>query len=96
MYLLLLSFISLYLRLAEPQSIPLSDLQQGDNATISGFDTVDVPAKFYSIGIVPGTIFKVYRILPLGGAVCIALTETDTKLAVSRSEARIILTHKQR
>lgn len=81
--------------MAESTSIPLSDLQQGDKATISGFDTIDVPAKFYSIGIVPGTMFQVYRKLPLGGAVCIALSETDTKLAVSRSEARIILTHKQ-
>jgi len=80
--------------LVELSTIPLLNLHRGDKATIIGFSVLDVPAKFYTIGIVPGSTIQLYRKLPLGGAVCIKLNNTDTKIAVSRREAEIILTNK--
>ncbi len=68
----------------------LADLKRGEKAIITGFNTDDIPAKFYSIGIVPGSALQVYRIIPFNGPICILLDNTEGKLAISRGEAKLI------
>lgn len=69
----------------------LSDLKKGDKATITGFTTEEIPAKFYSIGIVPGTLIEVYRKIPLNGPICIILTNSEAMLAIRKSEAELVM-----
>jgi ferrous iron transport protein A len=68
----------------------LSDLRKGEKAMIAGFNTEDIPAKFYSIGIIPGLIIEVYRIVPFNGPICIITGMEESKLAIRRSEAKLI------
>ena len=68
----------------------LSDLHKGEKAIITGFNTEDIPSKFYSIGIIPGSIIIVYRIVPFNGPICIITGNEENKLAIRRSEAKLI------
>jgi ferrous iron transport protein A len=74
----------------------LSDLRKGEKARIRGFTTEEFPAKFYSIGIIPGSTIEVYRIVPFRGPVCIILGDHDDKLAIRRSEAKLIIVERKK
>jgi ferrous iron transport protein A len=77
--------------LANKRSSVLSDLQRGEKGMITGFNTEEIPAKFYSIGIVPGSYIEIYRRIPFSGPVCIIVGNDPGKLAIRRSEAKLIL-----
>lgn len=72
----------------------LNDLKIGDLATISGFNTEDIPAKLYEMGIVPGTELQIKNKAPFGGPICISIMNNKSLLALRRTEAKQILIEK--
>jgi ferrous iron transport protein A len=63
---------------------------------IRGFNAEEVPSKFYSIGIIPGSMIEVYRIVPFRGPVCIIAGDGNDKLAIRRSEAKLIIVERKK
>lgn len=68
----------------------LSDLKRGEKATISGYDTEEVPVKLYEMGLLPGTSVQVMHIAPFGGPYYISLNNGHYRLALRKKEARCI------
>lgn len=69
----------------------LKDLKVGDLATISGFASEEIPAKFYEMGFVPGTELQIKQKAPFGGPICISIMSNKSLLALRKAEASQIL-----
>ena len=68
----------------------ISDLTIGDDAKIIGFKKTD-PAyrhKLLSMGLIPGSEFKIIRVAPLGDPVEIAIR--NSKIVLRKKEADIL------
>lgn len=74
----------------------LADLKKGERATILGFTTEDIPAKFLELGIVPGEDVEFRCSAPFNGPICISLCKTSCVLALGKSEASAVLVKKEK
>ncbi|MDG4945443.1 ferrous iron transport protein A [Weeksellaceae bacterium KMM 9713] len=74
----------------------LADLKKGERATILGFSTEDIPAKFLELGIVPGEDVEFRCSAPFNGPICISLCKTSCVLALGKSEASAVLVKKEK
>ncbi|MDG4950523.1 ferrous iron transport protein A [Weeksellaceae bacterium KMM 9724] len=74
----------------------LADLKKGERATILGFSTEDIPAKFLELGIVPGEDIEFRCSAPFNGPICISLCKTSCVLALGKSEASAVLVKKEK
>ncbi len=73
----------------------LKDLNVGELATITGYSSEDIPAKFYEMGFIPGTDIEVKNKAPFGGPICISIMSNKSLLALRRVEASQILIEKK-
>lgn len=73
----------------------LKDLNVGELATITGYASEDIPAKFYEMGFIPGTDIEVKNKAPFGGPICISIMSNKSLLALRRAEAIQILIEKK-
>ncbi len=74
----------------------LADLKKGERATILGFSTEDIPAKFLELGIVPGEDVEFRCSAPFNGPICISLCKTSCVLALGKSEASSVLVKREK
>lgn len=74
----------------------LAYLKKGERATILGFTTEDIPAKFLELGIVPGEDVEFRCSAPFNGPICISLCKTSCVLALGKSEASAVLVKKEK
>ena len=74
----------------------LADLKKGERATILGFSTEDIPAKFFELGIVPGEDVEFRCSAPFNGPICISLCKTSCVLALGKSEASSVLVKREK
>ena len=74
----------------------LAYLKKGERATILGFTTEEIPAKFLELGIVPGEDVEFRCSAPFNGPICISLCKTSCVLALGKSEASAVLVKKEK
>lgn len=74
----------------------LADLKKGERATILGFSTEDIPAKFFELGIVPGEDVEFRCSAPFNGPICISMCKTSCVLALGKSEASSVLVKREK
>lgn len=73
----------------------LVDLQKGEKAKIIGFSTEDIPAKFLELGLVPGEEIEFKRSAPFNGPIFITLRNSNSALALRKSEAKDVIVKKE-
>ena len=73
----------------------LTDLRKGEKAEIVGFSSEDIPAKFFELGLVPGTAIEYKRAAPFSGPVWITLCKNNCMLALRKAEAKCVLVNKE-
>lgn len=73
----------------------LKDLKIGDLGEITGYNSDDIPAKFYEMGFIPGTQLQIKNKAPFGGPICISIVSNKTVMALRRTEAEKILINKK-
>lgn len=69
----------------------LDKLKKGARAKIVEFNSVDIPAKFYEMGFLPGTEIEVKHIAPLNGPICLHIIASNALIAIRKSEAQVII-----
>lgn len=74
--------------------ISLNKLNKGERARIVSFGDNNLPAKFFELGFIPGTIIEVKHKAPFQGPICVNITQNNTLIALRISEASTILTDK--
>jgi len=73
------------------QKVSLADMNVGEEAVITGFSTEEIPARFYEMGLLPGTLLKLQYRAPFNGPVCVSVNEHQYLLALRKREARYVL-----
>jgi ferrous iron transport protein A len=74
--------------------ISLNSLTSGECGEISHYESASLPAKFYELGLQPGALVFLQHKAPLQGPICLHVLETDTLIALRRSEAKRIIVRK--
>ncbi|WP_257666201.1 FeoA family protein [Parapedobacter tibetensis] len=69
----------------------ITSLKQGETGTIIGYGSDSIPIKVYEMGLLPGVVLTMKRLLPFNGPVCVRIKDNPNAIALRRSEADLIL-----
>lgn len=68
--------------------------KRGERVKIIGLDNTLLPAKFYELGFIPGTIVEIQHKAPVNGPICVRILGIDSLIVVRKSEAQLIFVEK--
>ncbi|WP_437918815.1 FeoA family protein [Sphingobacterium sp. LRF_L2] len=77
------------------KSFSLDVLKVGEIAQISELNEVELPAKFYEMGLLPGCTIEVKHKAPFNGPIGLHLHQSNAIIAIRKSEAIHILVEKK-
>lgn len=69
----------------------IAHLKIGDSAIIKGYTSEEIPVKLYELGLLPGSEIVLKKRLPLGGPLCVQMTENQNLIALRKAEANSII-----
>lgn len=72
----------------------LNLLKIGERATIASIDSMDLPSKFFEMGLLPGNVVEVKHKAPFSGPIGLLIHPTNMLIAIRKSEAVHILVEK--
>ncbi len=71
-------------------SINLDQLKIGEIVKINEILSEEIPAKFFELGFYPGSIVEVKHKAPFNGPICLNILESNSLIAIRKSEAKLI------
>lgn len=72
----------------------LDSLQVGQRVRISEVNSLELPSKFFEMGLLPGSIVEVKHRAPFNGPIGLFIHTSNILLAIRKSEAVHILVEK--
>ncbi len=72
--------------------IPVSEFRTGESGKITSIETYELKVAMMRMGLVPGEIFEMAEIAPLGDPISVRIGET--KIAIRKKEAGKIFAEK--
>lgn len=76
------------------KSFSLSLLEIGERATIYHLDSLELPSKFYEMGLLPGTVVEIKHKAPFNGPIGLHIPSSNLLIAIRKSEALHIFVEK--
>lgn len=69
------------------KNFSLNTLVKGERAKIQSISSMDLPAKFYEMGFIPGASIEIKHIAPFDGPICVHLLASNVLIAIRQAEA---------
>ena len=69
------------------ENFSLDKLQKGEKAKIQSISSMDLPAKFYEMGFIPGASIEIKHTAPFNGPICVHLVASNVLIAIRKAEA---------
>ncbi|MFD1769838.1 FeoA family protein [Sphingobacterium suaedae] len=73
------------------KSFSLDGMNVGETATIRQLNALELPSKFFEMGLLPGTVIEVKHKAPFNGPIGIHIHSSNVLVAIRKSEATHIL-----